>query len=259
LKLLQRFTTSLDAIQDDAIPYLRHIPSLSFNASSDLKRNAVRLSPNFFQLLMPSSTPNEPFRSSSDAPYGTQSLRLVSDLTYTDPDFQPLTSIRLGFDEFEDGMVFLPMSIFSDLAELKHLETLSIKSLSHNIECSWLSSLPSSLRSLDLALLAKCPEPSDLAALPTGLTRLDLEVRSGDPHETYATAGEAPWTDQDLASLPRSLTYFRINCKLTKITPALNKYSPPYLSEFKVGWYDLKHFQPPLTRWFGPKINDPYD
>jgi hypothetical protein len=258
LKLLQRFTTTIDAIQDDVVPYLRHIPSVSFEASSDLKRNAVRLTPNFIRLVLPSSTPNEQVHSSSDAPYDAKSLKLVSDLTYTDPDSQPLSTIRLEFGEFEDGHIFLPRSTFSAFAELKHLETLCIKSLSHNIECSWLSELPSSLRSLELSLLAKCPEPSELAALPPGLTRLDIEIRTGAKHHHYQSARKAPWTDQDLASLPRSLTYFRINCKLKRLTPALNEYTPPFLSEFRVIWDDFKHFQPPLTRFFGPNSKATY-
>jgi hypothetical protein len=256
LKLLHRFTTTIDAIQDDVIPYLRHVPSIWFKESSDWKQKPARLTPNFIQLLLPSSTSNERIPTSSDAPYGTKSLKLVSELTYIDPASHPLASVHLHFGQYQDGPIFLPRSIFSVFAELKQLNTLSIRSTKHNIECSWLSELPSSLRTLELSMLSACPEPKELATLPPGLTRLDLEISIGDQNEIWTTAAEAPWTDQDLASLPRSLIYFRINCNLSRLTPALNQYTPPFLSEFRVGWSVLKHFEPPLTRLFGPQSKD---
>jgi hypothetical protein len=238
LKFLRRFTTTIDAIQDDVIPYLRHTPSLSFTESSDLKRDAVRLTPNSLQHLLPSSTPNEHVHTSSDAPYGVQPLKLVSD-----PETQPLKCIRVQLNRFEESPIFLPRYFFAVFAQLKHLDTLSIRSVNHNIEGSMWSELPSSLRTLELSVLATCPEPSKLATLPPYLTNLELSVRTG---------GTAPWTDQDLASLPRSLTYFRISSKLDRVTSALNQYTPPYLSEFVSGFDDLKLFETPLTRFFGP-------
>jgi hypothetical protein len=255
LKLLHNFTSAIDAIQDDVIPYLKQISSLSFTADPTLEREAVRLSPNFFQLLLPSSA-TDPVPSSPPTISPSHSLDLVSARTSIDHNTKPLISIHLEFNEFYEGPLFLPKAIFSWLGELTNLQMLSICSYSHNIKGAWLGQFPASLRSLELGVLAKCPEPSHLAALPSGLTKLQLEVRTADPHETYSTTNDSSWTDQDMALLPRNLTSLRINCKMTRLTPALNQYTPLYLSEFRVGWSDFKLFQNPLTRVFGPSPRD---
>jgi hypothetical protein len=250
LKHLRSFTSSLDAIQDDVIPFINHIYAVTFKAEQRLQRDRIRLSPNFFQLLLP-STPSDLI--SSPCIPQCHSSPLSSAITISDDaELIPLSRLYLEFDEFEDAPTFLPKQIFRSFSELKNLDTISISSHWHNIKSSWMKYFPPSLRSLSLGLLAAFPDARHLGYLPPGLTSLELEIRTGVKHQTYTATGNIGWTDQDLSYLPRNLGSLRINGKLNKLTADLNQYTPPYLAEFRVAWSDFHHFTSPLTRAFGP-------
>ena len=109
----------------------------------------------------------------------------------------------IGAGRRSDFCPYVQEPFFDSLPKFKSLTTLGIYSCG-GISCDWLCMIPRNVTSLSIETLTTFPTESQLSTLPTSLRSLELDVE-GEINL------ECDWNDEFLQCLPRSLNSFYFN------------------------------------------------